>query len=121
MDSDTQGELLFANRGLGAFVIDGDSIVRVPLKEQYDTKAVLDVFSVVHQDDAKWLGTGHGLLKLSDSGERLFFGLENGFINNTIHDMLSDGEGKLWISTNNGLYRFDPATEDARFSPVRTA
>jgi len=111
MDADSQGKLLFANRGLGAFVIEGDSIVRVPLKGQYDTKSVFDVFSVVHQDDAKWLGTGHGLIKVSDSGERLFFGLENGFINNTIHDMLSDSEGKLWISTNNGLYRFDPATE----------
>lgn len=25
--------------------------------------------------------------------------------------MLSDSEGKLWISTNNGLYRFDPQSE----------
>lgn len=111
MGADSQGRLLFANRGLGAFEIDGDSIVRVPLKGHYDNKAVFDVFSVINDDSAKWLGTGHGLLKVSDSGERLFFGLENGFINNTIHDMLSDSDGKLWISTNNGLYRFDPQTE----------
>lgn len=111
MAPDTQGKLLFANRGLGAFVIEGDSLVRVPLADNYDTKSVLDVFSVIHEDNTKWLGTGHGLLKVADSGERLFFGLENGFINNTIHDMLSDSEGKLWISTNNGLYRFDPQSE----------
>ena len=111
MAADTQGRLLFANRGLGAFVIEGDSLVRVPLRERYETESVLDVFSVVNEDAAKWLGTGHGLLKVSDNDERLFFGLENGFINNTIHDMLSDSEGKLWISTNNGLYRFDPVAE----------
>lgn len=111
MDADSQGRLLFANRGLGAFEIQGDSIVRVPLEGEYDTKAVLDVFSVVNEDSVRWLGTGHGLLKVSDRDERLFFGLENGFINNTIHDMLNDNDGKLWISTNNGLYRFDQQSE----------
>ena len=111
MAADSQGKLLFANRGLGAFVIEGDSLVRVPIQGTYDTNSVLDVFSVVHEDAAKWLGTGHGLLKITDRGDRLFFGLENGFINNTIHDMVRDSEGKLWVSTNNGLYRFDPQTE----------
>lgn len=111
MDVDTQGCLLFANRGLGGFVLEGDSLVRVPLGCKYDNNSVLDVFSVVNQDSVRWLGTGHGLLKVSDHGEKLFFGLENGFINNTIHDMLSDSDGKLWISTNNGLSRFDPVTE----------
>ncbi len=111
MDADSQGRLLFANRGLGGFVLEGDSLVRVALTGKYDNNSVLDVFSVVNQDSASWLGTGHGLLKVSDGGEKLFFGLENGFINNTIHDMLPDSEGKLWISTNNGLSRFDPLTE----------
>ena len=57
MAADSQGKLLFANRGLGAFVIEGDSLVRVPIQGNYDTNSVLDVFSVVHEDAAKWLGT----------------------------------------------------------------
>ena len=111
MDADSQGNLLFANRGLGGFALAGDSLVRVPLHEKYDNNSVFDVFSVVSQDSVRWLGTGHGLFKVTDKGEKLFFGLENGFVNNTIHDMISDSEGKLWISTNNGLSRFDPLTE----------
>ncbi len=111
MDADTQDELLFANRGQGGFYLEGDSLVPVRLQGHYDNNSVFDVFSVVNQDSVYWLGTGHGLFKVNDKGEKLFFGLENGFINNTIHDMLSDNEGKLWISTNNGLSSFDPVTE----------
>lgn len=111
MDADSQGKLLFANRGLGGYVLEGDSLVRVPIHGKYDNNSVFDVFSVVSQDSVKWLGTGHGLFKVNEKGEKLFFGLENGFVNNTIHDMVADGEGKLWISTNNGLSRFDPANE----------
>ncbi|MBD5224864.1 MAG: response regulator [Bacteroidales bacterium] len=109
------GRLLFANRGLGVFAVEGDSLrSQVTLKGLYDSNAVKDVFTVVDEDSVMWLGTGHGLMRVGPDSERLFFGLENGFKNNTIHDILKDKGGNLWVSTNNGLYCFDPRTESTR-------
>lgn len=108
------GRMLFVNRGFGVCSVEGDSLRSMSLKHEYGSKAVMDAFCAVSEDTVTWIGTGHGLLKVSPNDERLFFGLENGFINNTIHDMLKDAEGNLWISTNNGLYRFDPRSESTR-------
>ncbi len=109
------GRLLFANRGLGVFAVEGDSLrSQIKLRGTYDSNAVKDVFTVVDEDSVMWLGTGHGLMMVGPDSERLFFGLENGFKNNTIHDILKDKGGNLWISTNNGLYCFDPRTESTR-------
>ncbi len=115
LSSTPEGRLLFANRGQGVFAVEGDSLSRqVRLKGEYDSNAVMDVFTVVDEDSVMWLGTGHGLMKVTSEGERLFVGLENGFLNSTIHDIVKDRIGNLWISTNNGLYCFDPRTESTR-------
>lgn len=115
LTADAGGRLLFANRGQGVFAVEGDSLRRqIDYSGKYDSNAVMDVFTVVHEDTVMWLGTGHGLMKVSPAGERLYVGLENGFINNTIHDIIKDRGGNLWISTNNGLYCFDPRTESTR-------
>ena len=111
----TGGRLLFANRGQGVFSIEGDSLNRqVEFKGKHDSNAVMDVFTVIDEDSVMWLGTGHGLMKVTPESERLFVGLENGFMNSTIHDIIKDRGGDLWISTNNGLYCFDPRTESTR-------
>lgn len=111
MTSDPHGGLLFANRGMGAYILHQDSLVNVTLKNKYDSNAVNDVFAIVSDGAVKWLGTGHGLLKVSENDDKLFLGIQNGFLNNTIHDILKDDEGYIWITTNNGLYRLDPNTE----------
>lgn len=108
------GKLFFANRGMGAFELSGGELKQIPMKQDFGTKTVLDVFSVWPEGDALWLGTGHGLVKISKEGEELFYGHEAGFINSTIHDIKSDNNGNLWISTNKGLVQFDPATNEAR-------
>ena len=32
------------------------------------------------------------------------------FLNNTVHGVLEDHQGDLWLSTNQGLIRFNPET-----------
>lgn len=115
MSSDTQGRLLFGNRGKGAFVLKGDTLSNVRLNSRYEANAINDVFAVAYDGTVKWLGTGSGLLKVSDTGEKLFLGRKSGFTSNTVHDIETDAMGSLWVSTNNGLYRFDPRTEKIHY------
>jgi diguanylate cyclase (GGDEF)-like protein len=63
-----------------------------------------------------WVGTrGAGLAVLqSRSGptaEFRHFTQRDGLANDVIYGILPDGDGNLWLSTNNGLSRFDPRTE----------
>lgn len=62
-----------------------------------------------------WVGTiGGGLNKLTfvgkDSVQYQWYTTHNGLVDNTIHTLLSDGEGHLWLG-GTGLSRFDPKTE----------
>ena len=66
-----------------------------------------------------WVGTdGSGLDKLEDfderTGEAVFrnYWEGDGLPNDTVYGIVTDPDKKeLWLSTNNGLSRFDPATE----------
>jgi signal transduction histidine kinase/ligand-binding sensor domain-containing protein/CheY-like chemotaxis protein/AraC-like DNA-binding protein len=67
------------------------------------------------REDAKgrfWLGTQDGGLLLFNrlSGRYRQFTTSDGLPNNTILRILEDKAGSLWISTYNGLVRFDPNT-----------
>ena len=66
---------------------------------------------------ALWIGTERGLNKLPDptaaavrAGRAVFtrFGLGSGLPNDVIYGILEDGNGHLWLSTNEGLSQFDP-------------
>ncbi len=76
--------------------------------------------------DQVWVGTSSGLSKLIDPlPTNLFdklenremhlnfrhFGREAGFPNEVIYGIIEDHNGFLWISTNDGLVKFDPTTE----------
>jgi len=63
-----------------------------------------------------WLATSGGGLDRLDvaSGKFRHFTVSDGLPNNTLYGVLEDEEGRLWISTNNGLSRFDPETETFR-------
>ena len=63
-----------------------------------------------------WIGTeGGGLNRLDPStGEIKHYLESDGLANNVIYGMLEDERGRIWMSTNNGLSRFDPDTETFR-------
>ncbi len=57
-----------------------------------------------------WLGTkGGGLNRFDTNTETFSVQTEKeGLANNVIYGILSDDEGNLWMSTNNGISRFNP-------------
>ncbi|MCM1449246.1 MAG: response regulator [Clostridiales bacterium] len=110
LSTDNQGRPVFANRGMGAYIYDepSDNLKRIPLRNSYESKTINDVFSILKLHDIIWLGTGNGLVKQTPREERLYNGSNDGFVNSTIHCLLLDHTGDLWISTNQGLINFDP-------------
>ena len=60
-----------------------------------------------------WIGTqGGGLNKFSLITKKFTrFTIKDGLPNNTINGILTDDKGNLWISTNNGLSRFNPTNQ----------
>jgi len=65
---------------------------------------------------AIWATTeGGGLVRLDPaSGETDNYTMEDGLPSNVLRGLLEDDEGALWIGTNRGLVRFDPATRQVR-------
>ncbi len=66
--------------------------------------------------DLLWIGTNGGGLNLLNKTGATFqhYMIKHGLPNNTIYGILQDKQGRLWLSTNNGLSRFDPQTENFR-------
>lgn len=73
------------------------------------------VISLCHdsKNNIMWIGTFGGGLNRFDisSGAITHFTEADGLSNNTIFGIKQDQDGNLWLSTNNGLTRFNPLTK----------
>ena len=59
-----------------------------------------------------WLANGDKLLKVSKDGDLLkVYGEDEGIISTWLRTIVIDRQGFLWIASDNGLHRFNPATE----------
>ncbi len=58
-----------------------------------------------------WLGTQSGLNLMLPDGSFKRYGLKDGLPSEIILGILEDAQGLLWMSTGNGLVRFDPQSE----------
>lgn len=63
------------------------------------------------KDGILWVGTDGGGLNRFDPQQETFshFTERDGLPNNVVYGILEDDAGSLWLSTNNGLSRFDPS------------
>lgn len=102
----SDGQILFGNRGRGLFKIEDDELRPVPLKNSYHALTVDDVLSVKQIDSTLWIGTNYGLIMQRGEQEKRF-GRADGFPSNVVHTIEEDESGNLWLSTNQGLLRFD--------------
>jgi ligand-binding sensor domain-containing protein/serine phosphatase RsbU (regulator of sigma subunit) len=66
----------------------------------------------IYQDsfDRLWIGTGGGGLNLYNYDNNTFtsYRVNDGLPNDVVFGILEDNNGYLWLSTNNGLSRFNP-------------
>jgi ligand-binding sensor domain-containing protein/signal transduction histidine kinase len=92
-----------------------------------------DKVTAIYEDRAGvlWVGTDGGGLNRFNRDEETFihYTMEDGLPGDTIYSILEEddapsglpdgGQGVLWLSTNNGLSRFDPSAETLRNYDVR--
>jgi len=57
-----------------------------------------------------WLGTLAGLNMLKEDQSFIQYSKEDGLPNDVIYAILEDGDHNLWVSTNQGISRFQPVT-----------
>jgi ligand-binding sensor domain-containing protein len=62
-----------------------------------------------------WVGTGAGLDRVTDAGFEHIGGLQH----NVIYGIADDDTGQLWLSTDDGIVRFDPARRTLQRYPMR--
>lgn len=78
-----------------------------------------DILSI-HIDKYKnmWFGSSYGINLLKESADGKFqsnnYNETDGLANNTIHGILENRNGKLWLSSNSGIILFDPAKKSFR-------
>lgn len=60
-----------------------------------------------------WMGGGLGHLDY-ETGKSEILTTADGLANNTVYSILKDKKGNLWISTNQGISRFNPVTRHFR-------
>jgi signal transduction histidine kinase/DNA-binding response OmpR family regulator/ligand-binding sensor domain-containing protein len=84
-----------------------------------------DILSL-HLDKNKtiWVGSSYGITKLTmtPDGDYTFtnYNEDDGLPNNTIHGILEDEEGKLWLSSNTGIILFNTHKETFQSFGQRT-
>lgn len=78
-----------------------------------------DILSI-HQDKNKnmWFGSSYGINLVKGDTKGNFhtsnYNETDGLTNNTIHGILENSNGKLWLSSNSGIILFDPAKKSFR-------
>jgi signal transduction histidine kinase len=107
---DRQGKIWVGSTG-GVSVFD-PSTKRFTNYSQNNTSIESDVIYCIYQDSRAnmWIGSlGGGLVQLNPrTKEIISYTTKEGLPDNTINGIVEDDKGCLWISTNNGISRFDP-------------
>ena len=105
ISGDGKGTIYAANRGLGAFKIKNNTMSRIKLDNA--DSALNDMFYVLPQGNALWLGTGAGIIRKTRKDEKSFT-RSSGIHNTTIHALLPSAGNKVCASTNDGIVWIDP-------------
>ncbi len=123
--TDSDGTLWFGAGGVGLFRYQPGKGVTAILGKDPSRPGTLShnvVRSLYESSDGSlWVGTHNGLNLLSAEDRRAgrnrfkLFTEADGLPNNTVYGIVPEGDGRhLWLSTNNGLSRFDPVDQGFR-------
>lgn len=99
----------------GLFQFDGKKIVAKyagPVGNYTVPKTLTEICEDPVNKNRFWIGSRGGGLLLWDvhKGLQRIYTTEDGLPNNTVYCILPDKKGRIWCSTNRGLFRLDPAT-----------
>ena len=91
-------------------------MVRRYLNDRENPKSLShNVVTSIHEDhDGRiWVGTlGGGLNKLDRDGDGFtHYTKKDGLLNQVVNGILEDDQGNLWLSTNRGIFKFNPLIE----------
>ena len=103
--------LWFGNRGYGAYRLNVETEQLTPYRfdNVVNSQTANDIFAIYKNEKGYWLGTSSGLLHFNEEYSH-YHDRADLFSNNTVHGILEDQQNNLWISTNQGLVRFNPKT-----------
>lgn len=115
--SNVQG--LFEDRKDQIWAGSHNSLLRIDLlNKKHQTYEIGQVVQCIFEDDGNnfWIGTdGGGLLLFNrTSGSYIRFTISDGLPSNTILRVLEDGKKNLWLSTYNGLCKFNTVDKTCR-------
>ncbi|MBU3069508.1 response regulator [Aestuariicella sp. G3-2] len=116
---DSQGRIWVgtASAGLNLFLPDEKRFIRYPHKASNpESISHNHVYTLFERDDGKlWVGTEAGGLNLFDPETEIFqhFMDPQEYLQTAILGILEDHNGILWISTRDGLLRYNPVTNFA--------
>jgi ligand-binding sensor domain-containing protein/CheY-like chemotaxis protein/AraC-like DNA-binding protein len=97
----------FGTQGNGAYKVDsGSERLENFLFAKGKNQPQNDIFSILKNSEGYWFATGEGLAKIRGT-EKIVFNEANGFLHKTVHGILEDNSGNLWLSTNRGIVKFN--------------
>ena len=87
--------------------------------DPYDPTSIsINYVYSIYEDSAGflWIGTNNGGLNRFDYNKGVFksYRMSDGLPSETVYGLLEDDNGHFWLSTKNGLSKFDPITGEVR-------
>ncbi len=85
-----------------------------PGSRKFMPKELTEICPDPFDENLLWIGSrGFGLILWDlEKGLSNIFTVDDGLPNNTVYCILPDKKGRLWCSTNKGIFRFDPKTKE---------
>lgn len=109
--------------GLNKFDPSKDSFTNFNKSQSYKSTFKNNSITYLLEDSSRniWIGTSGGGLFYYDRNKNEFFNYQekDGLPNNFINAILEDDNGCIWISTNNGISRFDPVNNNFKNYDIR--
>jgi signal transduction histidine kinase/DNA-binding response OmpR family regulator/ligand-binding sensor domain-containing protein len=101
-----EGTLLFGTFGQGLGRLRSDSLVFSDEASGFPSNNIRSILPFASGD--VWVGSEDvGLIVITSGGEAVI-GMNKGLPDNSVHALVRDREGMIWINSNQGIYRLDP-------------
>ena len=114
ISQDKNGNLWIGTFGRGLFLIDNqmELIMHFDTNTDFFSNTINNIYK--DSNDKMWVATGEGLVYFPDSNMLSNFIIlteNDGLLNSHIRAITEDLKNNIWVSTNNGISRYDQTTK----------